>query len=169
MPEIVNPEKIKFTFYRVQIVIRCIWPTGVADTRWLSRSPDPDFPHPGSRIQKQQQVSIVVNYFIFEQVQKKSSQFTKNFCTFPGSATLGQTNFRLAYLCDRMREIRMVSRFWYRMFQMNPYFRLGRCKFAARHRPLPTLNNLPSPARTIYPLNNWIFFPASKYTVITKN
>ena len=113
--------------------------------------------------------SIVVNYFIFEQVQKKSSQFTKNFCTFPGSARLGQTNFRLAYLCDRMREIRMVSRFWSRMFQMNPYFRLGRCKFAARHRPLPTLNNLPSPARTIYPLNNWIFFPASKYTVITKN
>ncbi len=60
-----------------------------------------------------------------------------------------QTNFRLAYLCDRMREIRMVSRFWYRMFQIKPYFRLGRCKFAARHRPLETLNNLPSPDITI--------------------
>jgi hypothetical protein len=71
MPQIVNPEIIKFTFYRVQIVIRCIWPTGVAEPRWLSRIPDPDFPHPGSRIQKQEQISIVVNYFIFEKVQKK--------------------------------------------------------------------------------------------------
>jgi hypothetical protein len=62
--------------------------------------------------------------------------------TDPESATLDQIKFLLAYLCDRMSEIRMVSRFWYRMFQMNPYFRLGRCKFAARHRPLPTLNIL---------------------------
>ncbi len=60
----------------------------VADPGCLSRIPDPDFTHPGSRIQKQEQKSRVkkkllsyffcshnfhkiVNYFIFEMLKKK--------------------------------------------------------------------------------------------------
>jgi hypothetical protein len=87
--------------------------TSVANPGCLSRIPDPDSNHPGSRIQKQQQkrgvkknllsylflshkFHNIVNYFIFEMLKKKiSANFQRTIELFTQKLSLSSKNMGL--------------------------------------------------------------------------